>query len=385
VKCLRAICLLVLCLSILVLVSPVQAEEHTVTVYGYNEDTGEWEPIGDNGVYCIISSSAEFYGTTSSSSVQITAKARVDIDNQEKTFSQNAITVQNKYPNPGVFTITVEPLTENVEIIDEEDYDYDFLMRKLGERAAWRFTYQVENISENGEVMNNIVVADNFGAELDIFEDQIDRGALDITTKGAMDKWFFEWSGFSLNPGESAELIIEVELGRNPAGKQEYTACDSSPYDLNSGGTLKYTTPGKPGLQTREGYNFKVHVDCSYICIEFSATVIEWFIRKPGDYYAKTATASVESSKPVVVTFSEFDVLRGDYDRTLDVRYAFNDGLEWLSPDDLNAYVLELDMVGGVDGFELWQRVILLNQQPCTYQNEGVITFSIANSETSIF
>lgn len=384
-KCLRAICLFVLCLSILVLVSPAQAEEHSITVYRYCEDTGEWVPVDEeNGVSCTISSSFEFYGTTSSSTVQITARALVDIDNQEKTFSQNAITVQNTYPNPGIFSITVEPLTDNVEIIEDDSYDYDFLMRKLKERAAWRFTYRVENISEN-EVMNDIVVKDNFGAELDIYKDSFNQGSLDITVQGAREKYFFEWSGFSLGPGESAELTIKVELGKNPAGIQSYSSCDDSPYDLNSGGTLKYTIPGKPGLQTKEGYNFKVHVDCRYICIEFSATVIEWFIRKPGDYYAKTATASVESSKPIVVTFSEFDVLRGDYDRTLDVRYAFNDALVWYSPDELNEHEMVLDMVGGVDGFDLWQRVILNNQQPCTYENEGVITFSIANSETSIF
>ena len=55
-----------------------------------------------------------------------------------------------------------------------------------------------------------------------------------------------------------AELSVVVETGLNPAGKQEYTSCGI--HDLNSEGTLKYATDGKPGFSERKGYTFQVEV-----------------------------------------------------------------------------------------------------------------------------
>lgn len=340
-------------------------------VYVYDETTNSWNLLSDNddSAFCITTQPEEYSGNIINSDISLTVTAHIGVVNAE---------------NPGKFNITVNPITDNIEVI-EEDGEEIFQVDKE-EYAVWEFIYRVENISED-ENMNGIVVNDSFGAELDIkssdhiYAPGVNPGKLDINFQGTMNKYSFTWYDFVLKPGEWAELIFEVETGLNPAGKQEYTACGL--YDLNSGGILRYITDNNPGYSERKGYVFKVDVPCTpYVCIDLSATEIKWYLRKPGDYYTRALEGHVASNYPVVITFADFEFLKSaETTDTIPVFYQFNSEHpeNWINAFDLNDTQIMLPTSNELIDWNLWQRLNLDRQDVGSYFNKGVITFTINN------
>ena len=131
----------------------------------------------------------------------------------------------------------------------------------VGTYQEWFFTITVTN--GTGVPMENVVVVDRFGAELQGALDQpVENVEVVIReqTRGKSGKdsfesqtritWcvtqptvvaFGECSGTDtpLLPGESASLTIRLFTKLNPAGKQSYTSCGI--YEQNSGAVVKWT------------------------------------------------------------------------------------------------------------------------------------------------
>jgi len=96
------------------------------------------------------------------------------------------------------------------------------------------------------ETIDNVVVTDRFGAEIEIIEPfprMITHGNAFYETKGNSEKVFLTWNIGTLLKGETAILIFKISTDLNPAGKQEYTSPGC--YELNSGAVLKFTYNGK--------------------------------------------------------------------------------------------------------------------------------------------
>jgi len=205
----------------------------------------------------------------------------------------------------------------------------------------------------------------------------------------------FSWSDFCLAPGEWAELTLVVATGKNPAGKQSYTSCGH--YDL-SAGALKYTYEGQSGKgqQSLYGTPFRVSV-CTPappgMCIEVRAG-LHWFVRKPGDFFAKalesTVTVEGDGEVDVGVVFSQFANLRKlpDSDEAIPVLYyptttpqEPQEDDPWISPEVLNqTEMVLLAATGEPATLDIWQRVAVGMQTPCSYENTGVVTFTLVNT-----
>jgi len=117
----------------------------------------------------------------------------------------------------------------------------------MGTDVHWRFRITVALPSGWGGPIENVVVKDRFGAEIEI-DDYIyitdgDWTKLDITTNGESEKVFLTWEIGTLSPGDTATLILEISTDHNPADHQEYTSPGC--YELNSGAVLKFTYEGK--------------------------------------------------------------------------------------------------------------------------------------------
>jgi len=116
----------------------------------------------------------------------------------------------------------------------------------VGKDASWWIKINVSLPSWWGGPIENVVVTDRFGAEIEIdepFPRTISHGTVYYTTKGKSEKVFLTWNIGTLNPGETAILRFVISTDKNPAGKQEYTSPGC--YELNSGAVLKFTFEGK--------------------------------------------------------------------------------------------------------------------------------------------
>jgi len=359
--------------------------ENYQNVYQYDEESNQWilindEPEDANATLQVFDPYL-YFGNSPIKTANLNASAIIDWSNLEHEVGDN----------PGKLTITVVETTDNIERRE----DGVFVVPEK-EVAGWKFIYRIENISDEGEIMYDIELKDSFGAELDVIEYRVEYqngvipGEVKIWTQGEMDKYFFEWvwGEFDLHPGQWAELIIYVETGKNPAGIQEYTTgCNY--YDLNSEARLRYRKADKPGWNTRYGEIFRVKVTCICLDVWLSANSIDWYIRKPGDYYAEMITGTVRASHPVAVTFRDFDDLVREPDKQrLPVYYILNNDNpqidDWITPAELNDEFFELPASQEGIEWNLWQRIKVLRESYCDYNNKGVITFTLLNMEDSM-
>ena len=125
----------------------------------------------------------------------------------------------------------------------------------VGEDVHWLIKIEVRVPSSGppnyGGSIENVVVKDRFGAEIEI-DDMGDPtvngdpdGVAYYTTKGKSEKVFLTWEIGTLEPGDTATLILEISTDQNPSRWhwQEYTSPGC--YELNSGAVLKFTYEGK--------------------------------------------------------------------------------------------------------------------------------------------
>lgn len=387
-------------------------------VYWLNEKTGNWVKDDGTGASLEKKGSGESTFGNSGGSALITGSTIIAFgDDSLNTLSSfgslSTLALGNSYtwvndPSNEIFSITAEALPFDdinlVNMVWDEDADEFFLPHK-NTVATWRFTYKVTNNSD--VTMEKVEVSDNFNGELVIVESSaVVSGVTDsvvfINKKGGNGgSYELTWSKFSIPPGGSAELTLLVVTGMNPGGHQQYNECGT--HFLHSGGVLKYKPDGKGQKSIGGGdeWRFKVRVcddppsppeDHPTVCFEVSASSVNWFIRKPGDFYAKVLDARVRVSGGgntdviVAVTFSDFDNLISDSGQVIPVRYSFADEPDldgWMTPADLNGIVgMELTASAENDAsFSMWQRIVLDTQSPGTYQNVGVITFTLVNSQ----
>ena len=107
----------------------------------------------------------------------------------------------------------------------------------LNTETQWTLVISVTNPFEY--TMENTVITDRFGAEIEIDEEvSITHGTCSFTTKGKSEKVFLTWNIGDILEGETAQLILLVSTDLNPAGKQEYST--PGVYEMNSGATLKF-------------------------------------------------------------------------------------------------------------------------------------------------
>ncbi|MFW9787546.1 MAG: vWA domain-containing protein [Candidatus Thorarchaeota archaeon] len=109
----------------------------------------------------------------------------------------------------------------------------------IKEKTETQWSLVIEVTNPYGYTMNDVVIKDRFGGEIQIDEEvSISHGTWSFATKGKSEKVFLTWDIGALGSGETARLILLVSTDLNPAGKQEYTK--PGVYDLNSGATLKF-------------------------------------------------------------------------------------------------------------------------------------------------
>ena len=275
--------------------SPACAEFGYKEVYRFDEEREEWvllEPADESNeaAYLVV----DILSTSFDSQGSVLVESAVNLVPQfvypaaAKGLGLLEEHISLIYVN-GPLTIEVFPLTSNVQVDKENDR---FILPGAGNYAEWRFIYTVTNLGDTK--MTDIQVSQNFSAELDV--KSVDgiwcavptKGQVKISYKGSAKKFDFFWDGFELEPGESASLTIDLNLGKNPAGKQHYGECGKT-YTLTSTAVLKYRTEGQQGKgwKSYEGKVFKVWVPCSQpsFAVKLSASGAEWYLRKPGDYY----------------------------------------------------------------------------------------------------
>ncbi len=130
----------------------------------------------------------------------------------------------------------------------------------------------------------------------------------------------------------------------------------------------------KKGTQSETAWAGPELTNCFSVYI--SATHLNWFLRKPGDYATKAFDVTVTSSSyPVLVTFRNFDNPVNEVGTTLQTYFAFDALGDWITPSQLND--LSKTLQPGTSTFSLYHRVILQGQSACTYSNAATITFAL--------
>jgi len=118
----------------------------------------------------------------------------------------------------------------------------------LGENTEWTLHITADN--PFGFIMEDAVIKDRFGAEIEIdgdyeagvwYTDGATQGRWQYKTKGNSDKVFLTWEIGDLAISGTATLTLEISTDLNPAGHQEYTELGEEV--LNSGATLKFIDP----------------------------------------------------------------------------------------------------------------------------------------------
>src|SRR5690606_10473825 len=118
----------------------------------------------------------------------------------------------------GWFTDTVASVRGSMPPT-EDDGTIVSVVPETGKVAEWRFTYRVENISTS-ETMTDIVVSDTFGPALEVwgvahtYTPGVTPGGAQII--GGIDgRDSVVLQRFVLEPGQWAELVVTVRLGKN--------------------------------------------------------------------------------------------------------------------------------------------------------------------------
>ena len=119
---------------------------------------------------------------------------------------------------------------------------------EVGEEVAWNVTITVENILNDAILyMEDIVVKDRFGGELEIDEYEVFAGLLEVTVSGKTAKPKIKWDDFSLVDGAFKTADLTVSTDENPGGQHSYSTAGE--YEMNSGAVLKFIDSEGTGFQ----------------------------------------------------------------------------------------------------------------------------------------
>jgi len=126
---------------------------------------------------------------------------------------------------------------------------------------------------------------------------------------------------------------------------------------------------------------------------EFENTRWDWYVRKPGDYYANSFKFKLSSNGDVAVTFADFDDLgylgQDGVKETIDTYYfaGLQRDIEWIRADELectHTFEDSAELHAGLE-FKLWNRI---DVTPCnsasSYANAGKVTITLQNQKDFI-
>lgn len=374
-------------------------------VYWLNEETGQWVKDNDGQWATLIKEDGgqTFMGnvggsTSFSGAVLLDLEEPAVSSMASRSFGANEPVNSYEYiSSDGIFSIKVTALAfEDGTMVDMiwDPVQQQFLLFHERTDAKWLFTYTINNNLAVG--IDVQLVQDNFGEELVIEDIAIvtPLGSQDTLETGKPGPNGFQWKNIRLEPGQTAQVTFTLATGVTRKGERHY---DCGLHYLNSLGVLKYKYDGERGngQKSIDGWSFPVQVygDCSMAAhFELSAAGVEWYMRKPGDYYTKLldgavrVTGAVNREILVGVTFSGFDDLLSASGQEIPVWYSLVDALQdagdWTRSSDLDESKLELKASANHDAsFSMWQRVVLETQSPGLYENLGVISFSLVNSQ----
>ena len=279
--------------------------------------------------------------------------------------------------------IQVIPVTKNIEIIES---DKQKLFRvESDHKTIWKFVFKIENIS-NLTNIDKIEITDVFKNGFNIinkshsYSNKNQNGILDII-KDSTENIQFSWHDFSLKPGDWGKLSFEVEKHFDLDEDNKFNT--GRIYDLNSGCILKYIRQNEMSYTKKEIENFVYNISRPpYISFNLSTQSISWYLRKPGIYFSQVLDGKISSNYPVIITFTNFDVLKSDNTaHTIPINYQLNTSkpINWLELNNFNNSNIYVPSSEEPIKWNLWQKIILKKQSAGDYQDKGVITFTINN------
>lgn len=128
----------------------------------------------------------------------------------------------------------------------------------------------------------------------------------------------------------------------------------------------------------------------------FSGTKWTWFVRKPGEYYADSITATIKSNGNVAITFEGFSnptyvdgqPLEG-VNKEIPVEYGVGshptsgDFIGWFTAEDLNeqeALIFDSETLHNGATFKLWNKISVCDCNSAgVYRSTGKITMTLQN------
>ncbi|HHY10824.1 MAG TPA: hypothetical protein GX528_09735 [Firmicutes bacterium] len=363
-------------------------------VYWLDEETGEWVLEYDDRKAVILRTEdgAILQGNANSTTAISIA---LEIENSE-TAGLAALSMGDENfhafrSEDDIFSITAIALPDQ-DYSAQWDCDEEmFSLEHEDKQPKWQFIYEITNNLDAALAV--FEVTDSFATQL-----EIESWAVQMSGAGGLSNMLlaevdgksgFTWKGTGLEPGRRAQVSLITAPRQDPTGKRRL---ENGLHELNSGALLRYEL-GSGQQKISKGRQFKLRVRAgrASVSLEISATEIAWYIRRPGDYFAKAFDGAVRTSGgteeiKIGVTFSRFGNLTSESNKIIPVFYSFGSNGQpgqWISPAALNGKTeLELKASAANDStFSLWQRVVSGAQSVGTYQNWGVITFTLVNSQ----
>jgi len=156
-------------------------------------------------------------------------------------------------------TLTIEPYAGFEKWI-EDCSEADPYNVPTDTDVHWLVGIYVENIDgDDIEDMEDVVVKDRLGGDLELDDVEYVDGSIDDRTTGKTEKVHLTWDVGDLADGDEAYLVIDISTdvntgrgtannpgnsGKNPKdGYQEYTDDVCTEHELNSGAVLKFIDP----------------------------------------------------------------------------------------------------------------------------------------------
>lgn len=194
--------------------------------------------------------------------------------------------------------------------------------------------------------------------------------------------------------------IVAVLLAGLPAAAVEYVgafnAVTGEPTDLAAAysNILHEAGPSNRSVRTTE-FTTEVQV-AQWSRWQFSGTKWTWFVRKPGEYYADSIKANIQSNGNVAITFEGFGNPRYLDDNELEgvkqeIETFYGVGSDpfagdftgWIAAEDLNGeeiLIPDSEALHEGLGFKLWSKITVCECNSAgVYRSTGIITMTLQN------
>jgi len=326
------------------------ALSYSPKVYRYNPETGLWQRVSQDISEVVVISSPLSGTSNSSVSLGINGTIVVQPSNSLNTQSSSSVTTKAQWYYYIEYQIKDNTTKSYYGVIAGQNYN-------IGTTTVW---------NDNSNIHIKFELIGGWLAE---------QSQLKIDNQkptGNQNPGQFPYKR-TYNPAVSEDEYVIAYLNRCPqVGQKIYILLHLSVKKGNQQETA--WAGGEPP---------------SDMCVTISNTGSLWYIRKPGKYTTNAFEVSVNSSYPVVVTFSNFDNLQpqgGIGVEKIDVFYTISDDLpsnfEWITAQSLNSMVLTLS--SGSSSLNFYQLVDLKTQSSGIYKNVGTITFTLQNTKAYV-